>query len=753
MKYNKILFIFILVLFLVGCGRSKPEPETPQPENPGIEDPGTEQPKEVVFETDEEYIELGIYEKHELNITIENVEDYELEYEDDTIGIIEIDNGVIEAIDFGYTVLTVKLIYGENIKTLLVEVEVLEVSPTKILAVEELELVIGQTYQIEYTLQPENASRYVEYTTPNSALFDIDSNGLVTTLQEGTGYITIKSLLNPSVRARIEVKVVKPYIEEIKTQNTLTLGYNEEYQLEWSVLPSEAEQEVIFTSSDERIASVDENGKITTDRYGECEITISSKMYPDKQSVIKVKVEGVKATTLTTETNISLNLGQTKKIEYLVSPQEAYQKVDISTSNEEGIKISKDGYITGIKNGTYEITLKTIDETNIEKKVIVEVEGSSTPIFVLESTQENIEVAWGKDFDPLAGVYAYDGEDGDLTDNIEVSGDTTYKGYRTYVIIYEVSDSNGNSSTYERIIDMKWNYDVTVIGHAGSYYGVPNSEEAILYAAQVLRYPAIEIDVKQTKDGVFVLSHDPVWGTATLENTNWEDLKDVEYTVTKTQGIVGKDLTTEQRTYTAKICTLERYLEICKEYGITAVIELKTSIGISNWTESNAPAQSKMPKLMEIVEKTDMLNQVIFLSNQELCLNWVKQHYSYIPCQYLSLSSCESEATLNIVKKYNLDISFNVRDGIKISDEWLQKYRDAGCKLATFTFEEMLNQFCSKFNTYDDYGNDYDPYTPTLLNKLRKMRNNIVHSEINDVALSQKEIKDCIDYICSRRGA
>lgn len=66
----------------------------------------------------------------------------------------------------------------------------------------------------------------------------------------------------------------------------------------------------------------------------------------------------------------------------------------------------------------------------------------------------------------------------------------------------------------------------------------------------------------------------------------------------------------------------------------------------------------------------------------------------------------------------------------------------------TGTFEEMLNQFCSKFNTYDDYGNDYDPYTPTLLNKLRKMRNNIVHSEINDVALSQKEIKDCIDYIC-----
>jgi hypothetical protein len=29
-----------------------------------------------------------------------------------------------------------------------------------------------------------------------------------------------------------------------------------------------------------------------------------------------------------------------------------------------------------------------------------------------------------------------------------------------------------------------------------------------------------------------------------------------------------------------------------------------------------------------------------------------------------------------------------VRDGIKISDAWLEKYRNLGCKLAVFTFEE-----------------------------------------------------------------
>ena len=60
----------------------------------------------------------------------------------------------------------------------------------------------------------------------------------------------------------------------------------------------------------------------------------------------------------------------------------------------------------------------------------------------------------------------------------------------------------------------------------------------------------------------------------------------------------------------------------------------------------------------------------------------------------------------------------------------------------------MLDKYCSGFNTYDDEGNDYDPYTPSVLNKLRMKRNNIVHSEKNKVDLTLEELKYCIDYLC-----
>lgn len=64
-------------------------------------------------------------------------------------------------------------------------------------------------------------------------------------------------------------------------------------------------------------------------------------------------------------------------------------------------------------------------------------------------------------------------------------------------------------------------------------------------------------------------------------------------------------------------------------------------------------------------------------------------------------------------------------------------------------FSEMLDRFCGQFNTYDDEGNNYDTYTPDMLNRLRRQRNSIVHFEKTVEPMSDDDIKQCIDYICS----
>lgn len=671
MNNTKYLYIIIMLLFLlVGCN------------------PINSSPVIVIEEKD---VELYVGDIYTPTITVENIADYELAFTTDS-RIISIVNNEITCLEVGTCEVIVTLKNVNNVSPVTINIKVKEKKPTKFTCNNELRITINQTYQLTPYIEPLDSNFEIEYSSADESIVEVSETGLLKGVSEGRTYVNLSIKKYPNFKTKVLVIVNKPQPNEITVVDNLSLTYNQTYNLIWNILPIEADQNVFFSSSDNSIVSVDTNGVLTAHKYGSCIIKITSQTNNNIFKEINVFVDGDKATEIIVEDNINLQLGSEYELIYNILPTTAYQKVKVNVDDESTLEINDD-IITPKKCGTYQLILTTIDGSNISKEITVNVQGEESPIFVLDDKFiEQSSLSWNENFDPYDNIRAFDDKDGEITDSIEVKGEVNNRKYGEYILEYYIEDSDGNSQTLIRKINVSWGYNVTVIGHAGSYYGVPNSEEAILYAAKVLQYPAIEIDLKQTKDGVFVLSHDPNWGTAILDETNYEDLKDIEYTVTKNQGLAGSSLSEKERTFTAKICTFERYLEICKEYNITAVIELKTSSGISNWTEANAPHTSKMPEIMELIKKYDMLEQVIFLSSQELCLNWVKTNgYEYITCQYLTLSSCENEKTYNIVKQYNLDISFNVRDGIKISDEWLEKYRALGCKLAVFTFEEYAS--------------------------------------------------------------
>lgn len=678
MKNLKIMYLALMLMFIMftgGCVQSIP--------------------KQIVFETEEQVLNLRVGDIYSPSFKIENIESYVLEYEYNT-DIIKVEDNSIYCLENGKCDLTVSIKDQTNVKPIKIEINISSIVPEQLSCEEAITIFLNQTYQLNINFTPENSSSKLQCLSYDSNVAVGDENGLIKAINEGQTYILVKSLLNPNAKQRVLVTVKKPPVEEIEVIEQIKLGYNQTLQLEWNVLPQEADQDVILESSNPTVASINQSGLITAHKYGTTNITIQSVSSNDIKKTIEVIVDGDKTSDIIIEQEkLVLQLGQSADLNLQIVPSTACPVLDITINNETAIEII-DNRVIAKKEGIYKIIIKSIDDTNIVKEITIEILGDDKPVFVTgDQFEEKNNLSWNEAIDLFEDIRAFDDIDGDLTDKIEVFGEVDNRRYGEYMIEYKIKDSDGNESTLQRVIKVTWDYDVTVIGHAGSYFGVPNSEEAILYAAEVLKYPAIEIDLKQTKDGVFVLSHDPNWGEAILEQINYEDLIGVKHTVIKSAGYAGENLTEEQRTFTSTICTFERYLEICKQYNIIAVIELKTSTGISNWTEKNAPEQSRMTKIMELIKKYDMLNRVVFLSSQELCLNWVKTNgYSFIPCQYLTLSSCENETTYNIVKKYNLDISFNVRDGIKISDAWLEKYRALGCKLAVFTFEE--------YATYED---------------------------------------------------
>lgn len=346
----------------------------------------------------------------------------------------------------------------------------------------------------------------------------------------------------------------------------------------------------------------------------------------------------------------------------------------VMKSSEPKVATINNGVIKTIGYGKTTITIYSKYNPNVkvefELEVFPKILDDNPIIYLPYDVNEKAVINVGVAYDLLTGVKAYDKQDGDISELITVDLselDDTTAG--KYTIVYSVTDLDGNTSTFERIVVVVDRRELIFIGHAGCYLGIMNTEEAFINAAKIKKYDAIECDVKQTKDGVFVVCHDNDFAGISIANTNWEDLKNV--TKTLTRGGVE---------YTATLCTFERYLEICKEYDLFAIVELKSSAGITN------SDQSRMPALMEIINKKGMLDKTIFLGSQYKCLEWVKSNgYEYIPCQYL-VNSCESETIFERCVTWNFDISFNI--SYSNSAEWIARYHEAGLKVSCYTFSQ-----------------------------------------------------------------
>ncbi|MBO7078920.1 MAG: Ig-like domain-containing protein, partial [Bacilli bacterium] len=344
-----------------------------------------------------------------------------------------------------------------------------------------------------------------------------------------------------------------------------------------------------------------------------------------------------------------------------------------TSSNENIATVSNKGVVNAVSAGEVTITATSVITPSVSGTITITVydNDTSAPVVTLDDGTNTLSVKIDEKYDLLAGVHATDDLEGDISSKITVDTSEFNKYVPgTYDVYYSATDEAGNvSSKVKRTYTIVYDSYVEFIGHAGCYYGLMNSEEAFINAGK-RGYQLVECDLKQTSDGVFVLSHDDDFDGTAIASTTYANLKKI--TKTATRGGVS---------YTTTICTLERYLEICKEYGMKAVIELKYSNGINN------NSQSRMQALMNEIEKCGMLEEVVFLGSQYNCLIWVKENgYDYIPCQYL-VNSIESADVLNRCNTYDLDISFNV-DGGSNSSDWIMRYIDAGHKVSCWTFSQ-----------------------------------------------------------------
>ena len=165
----------------------------------------------------------------------------------------------------------------------------------------------GNETTVEATVSPADATDVkVSYASTDEAVATVDKDGKVQILQPGE--CDIVTTLTQEDKKVVEKKThIKAYyeVEGItldKTEGILTAGNT--VALNATVLPEEIADEttVTWTSSDEKVATVDENGKVTAIAAGEATITANA---GEKSATYKLTVQAKKVaqTTMNKNTN------------------------------------------------------------------------------------------------------------------------------------------------------------------------------------------------------------------------------------------------------------------------------------------------------------------------------------------------------------------------------------------------------------------------------------------------------------------
>ena len=148
--------------------------------------------------------------------------------------------------------------------------------------------------------------------------------------------------------------------------DTLTLAKKgETAQLTAEVTPSYADNKrVTWQSSDEKVATVDENGKVTAVGNGTATITatsVSGSYTATVSVIVKIPVE-IQKLTIEAEKETLTKIGESTELKVKLEPENAdLQKLIWKSDNEKVAITDENGKVTAVGNGTAEIIVTTED--------------------------------------------------------------------------------------------------------------------------------------------------------------------------------------------------------------------------------------------------------------------------------------------------------------------------------------------------------------------------------------------------------
>lgn len=219
-----------------------------------------------------------------------------------------------------------------------------------------ISLEVDETFQLEITT---NDPLGFEINLTDSSIIDVSNTGLITALKAGNTTIKVTSKTDEEVYKSVDVLVTEPTVELSIEEPSAYLWEGQTLQLEF-----EAEGEVTFSSSNDLVATVNEDGLITAIAPGDFTITMTLKSDSSVETTIDLKVYDV-ATTILIEGKTKLNTGTTAQLTTTLGPETSVPEVLWTSSDEMVAQVSADGVVTPVGAGLVVITATSIADDEV----------------------------------------------------------------------------------------------------------------------------------------------------------------------------------------------------------------------------------------------------------------------------------------------------------------------------------------------------------------------------------------------------
>ena len=236
-------------------------------------------------------------------------------------------------------------------------------------------------------------NRTVTWSSSDTSVATVSSEGVVTALKVGTATITATTTDGSNLTATCKVTVVETPATGISlNKTTASLKANETVTLTATVTPSTTtNKSVIWTSSDETVATV-KDGVVTAHKVGTANIIVTTTDGSNLSATCKVTVVETLATGISLDkTTATLKASEIVTLTATVTPSTATNKNVTWSSSNETVATVKDGVVTAHKVGTATIIATTADGSNLTATCQVTVEATIAKTMTLDKTNVTLK--------------------------------------------------------------------------------------------------------------------------------------------------------------------------------------------------------------------------------------------------------------------------------------------------------------------------------------------------------------------------